>query len=64
MMHKFEHPVMTELKPMKTFYEAEDKHKNYFERNPTDSKMNSAWVQKKFENMNEFSLSLNYAKNH
>lgn len=27
-------PVITEVNPLVTFYEAEDYHKNYFERNP------------------------------
>ena len=27
-------PVVTELKPLVTFYKAEDYHQNYFERNP------------------------------
>ena len=27
-------PIITEIKPLDTFYEAEEYHKNYFARNP------------------------------
>lgn len=29
--------VVTELAPLETFYEAEEKHQNYFEKNPRDA---------------------------
>jgi peptide-methionine (S)-S-oxide reductase len=29
--------VVTELEPLETFYEAEEYHQDYFEKNPTDA---------------------------
>jgi peptide-methionine (S)-S-oxide reductase len=31
---QFRKPVVTEIKPLETFYEAEDYHRDYFENNP------------------------------
>jgi peptide-methionine (S)-S-oxide reductase len=31
---QFDKPIMTEIQPLKTFYEAEDYHHDYFENNP------------------------------
>lgn len=31
----FEDPIVTEVEPLDTFYRAEDKHQNYYERNPS-----------------------------
>lgn len=33
----FAHPIVTKLSPITTFYEAEDYHKNYYERNTNQS---------------------------
>ncbi|SDK92528.1 peptide-methionine (S)-S-oxide reductase MsrA [Natronorubrum texcoconense] len=29
--------IVTEIEPLETFYEAEEKHQNYFEKNPNDA---------------------------
>jgi peptide-methionine (S)-S-oxide reductase len=34
---EYEDDVVTEVKPLETFYEAEEKHQNYFEKNPSDA---------------------------
>ncbi|SFS96258.1 peptide-methionine (S)-S-oxide reductase MsrA [Halostagnicola kamekurae] len=33
----YEDPIVTEIEPLETFYEAEQKHQNYFEKNPNDA---------------------------
>ena len=34
MQHEFEQPIVTEIKPFKAFYKAEDNHQNYYADNP------------------------------
>jgi peptide-methionine (S)-S-oxide reductase len=34
---EYDDDVVTELEPLETFYRAEEKHQNYFEKNPTDA---------------------------
>ncbi|MDJ1433998.1 peptide-methionine (S)-S-oxide reductase MsrA [Halostagnicola sp. A-GB9-2] len=33
----YDDPIVTEIEPLETFYEAEQKHQNYFEKNPNDA---------------------------
>ena len=33
----YDDPIVTEIEPIDTFYEAEPKHQNYFEKNPNDA---------------------------
>ncbi|WP_336001771.1 peptide-methionine (S)-S-oxide reductase MsrA [Halorientalis halophila] len=33
----YDDPVVTEIEPLETFYRAEEKHQNYFEKNPRDA---------------------------
>jgi peptide-methionine (S)-S-oxide reductase len=33
----YEDRVVTEIEPLETFYEAEDEHQNYYEKNPDDA---------------------------
>jgi peptide-methionine (S)-S-oxide reductase len=33
----YEDPIVTEIEPLETFYEAEEKHQDYFEKNPADA---------------------------
>ena len=33
----FDDPIVTEIEPVDTFYEAEEYHQNYFEKNPNDT---------------------------
>lgn len=33
----YDDPIVTELEPLETFYEAEEHHQNYFEKNPEDA---------------------------
>ncbi|MFB6254435.1 MAG: peptide-methionine (S)-S-oxide reductase MsrA [Halobacteriaceae archaeon] len=33
----YEDDVVTEIEPLETFYQAEEKHQNYFEKNPNDA---------------------------
>ena len=33
----FDDPIVTEIEPVGTFYEAEEYHQNYFEKNPNDT---------------------------
>jgi len=33
----YDDPVVTEVEPLETFYRAEEKHQNYFEKNPNDA---------------------------
>ena len=33
----YDDPVVTELEPLETFYRAEEKHQNYFAKNPRDA---------------------------
>ncbi len=33
----FDDPIVTEIEPLETFYEAEEYHQDYFEKNPTDA---------------------------
>ena len=48
---KFKDKIVTEVSPMGVFYEAEDYHQNYFNRNPTDAFMLSSGVQNKLNKM-------------
>jgi len=34
---EYEDSVVTELEPLETFYEAEERHQDYFSKNPTDA---------------------------
>jgi len=34
---KYDSPIVTEIKPLDKFYEAEDEHKNYFKNNPSQA---------------------------
>ena len=33
----YDEEIVTEIEPLETFYEAEEYHQNYFEKNPTDA---------------------------
>ncbi len=33
----YDDPIVTEIEPLETFYEAAEKHQNYFEKNPNDA---------------------------
>ncbi|MCD2205282.1 peptide-methionine (S)-S-oxide reductase MsrA [Halobacterium sp. KA-6] len=33
----YEDPIVTEIEPLETFYRAEDKHQNYFEKHPNQA---------------------------
>jgi peptide-methionine (S)-S-oxide reductase len=33
----YDDPIVTEVEPLETFYRAEEKHQNYFEKNPEDA---------------------------
>lgn len=33
----YDDPIVTEIEPLDTFYRAEDRHQNYFEKNPDDA---------------------------
>ena len=50
---KFEDEIVTEVRPLENFYRAEEKHQNYFEKNPDDAYC-TMHAQPKVEKAREF----------